>query len=69
MILISITLWYVVGVIVFAYYWTKDYDLDTGDVVLCLYAATLGPMLIILFYLESLTLNKKRTTIIKRRNK
>lgn len=44
MLILIVLLWGVVGTSGFIYWWTKDYDLDTGCVGLSFAASFLGPL-------------------------
>lgn len=44
MIVTLYVIWYVVGVASFVYWWTKDHDLQLGEVIVAMFVGLIGPI-------------------------
>lgn len=40
--IILLVIWYVIGCVSFVYWWTKEYDFETSDLILMFLAGTIG---------------------------
>ena len=56
--------WYIIGVVSFVYWWTKDSDLKVGDTVLMAMCGVLGPIAFIIGFIIHSSVN---SILIKKR--
>jgi len=65
MLIVLIIIWLLVGALSFIYWWTKDYDFTTNEILLLILSSTLGP---IAYFVMNIHMGKEKTLIKKRKD-
>ena len=65
--LVCYAAWWIIGVAGFVYWWTRDWDLTTSELVTCFMAGVCGPVAFLAGWLSRSPANNKPKVLITRR--